>query len=53
MIEWVKQGFDHLVELPEMVKRFSEVCDISSLDLLVAVSINSAWKMHYETWMPT
>ena len=34
MIDWVKEGFDHLVERPEMFKRSFEVCGISSSDPL-------------------
>ena len=30
MIDWVKEGFDHLIERPEMVKLSFEVCGISS-----------------------
>ena len=43
-IDWVKEGFSHLVERLEMIKRFFKVCSIISL------SINSAWKRHYVTW---
>ena len=32
MIDWVKEGFDYLVQDQEMVKKFFRVCGISSLD---------------------
>ena len=32
MIEWVKEGFDYLVQDQAMVKKFFRVCGISSLD---------------------
>ena len=32
MINWVKEGFDYLVQDQEMVKKFFQVCDISSSD---------------------
>ena len=34
MTDWVKEGFNHLVERSEMVKRSFEVCSISSSDSL-------------------
>ena len=34
VIDWAKEGFDHLVEQPDMAKRSFEVCCISSSDSL-------------------
>ena len=47
MIDWLKEGFDHHVERPELAKRCFEVFGISSLDDLTvrsAFSVKSAWK---------
>ena len=55
VIDWVKEGLDHLFESPEMVKSLFEVCGISSsysLKCVVSLSINSAWKGHCVTWRP-
>ena len=32
MTDWVKEGYDSLVQNQEMVKKFFEVCGISSTD---------------------
>ena len=32
MIDWIKEGFDYLVQDQEKVKKFFRVCGISSLD---------------------
>ena len=33
MLDWVKEGFDYLVQDQDMVKKSNKVCGISSSDL--------------------
>ena len=48
MSDWVKEGFDHLAERPEMVVPSKFVASVHQICLkfIMPLSITSVWKRH-------